>query len=89
MMPRPDTTFHAGFARYMQVPSFQGISPGAPAAFAGTTGFAGTGTVTPETEDDYECDAGMVHQLTETHHRLGRRIFTNTTIITSILDSSG
>ena len=31
--PRPDTTLHAGFARYMQVPSFQGISPGAPAGF--------------------------------------------------------
>ncbi len=64
-LPRPDTTLHAGFARYMQVPSFQGISPGAPAAFAGTTGFAGTGTVTPETEDDYEWDAGLVHQLTK------------------------
>ncbi|HUN59611.1 MAG TPA: TonB-dependent receptor [Candidatus Binataceae bacterium] len=61
---RPDTTLHAGFARYMQVPSFQGISPGAPAAFAGTTGFAGTGTVTPETEDDLEWDAGFVQQLT-------------------------
>ena len=60
---RPDTTLHGGFARYMQVPSFQGISPGAPAAFAGTTGLAGTGTVTPETEDDYEWDAGVVHQL--------------------------
>lgn len=59
----PDTTLHAGFARYMQVPSFQGISPGAPAAFEGTTGFAGTGTVTPETEDDLEWDAGIVHQL--------------------------
>ena len=44
---RADTTLHAGFARYMQVPSFQGISPGAPAAFKGTTGFAGTGTVDP------------------------------------------
>jgi TonB dependent receptor/Carboxypeptidase regulatory-like domain/TonB-dependent Receptor Plug Domain len=63
-LPRLDTTLHAGFARYMQVPSFQGISPGAPSAFAGTTGFAGTGTVTPETEDDYEWDAGVVHQLT-------------------------
>jgi hypothetical protein len=62
---RPDTTLHAGFARYMQVPSFQGISPGAPAAFAGTTGLAGTGIVTPETEDDYEWDAGIVHQLTK------------------------
>ena len=37
-LPRPDTTLHAGFARYMQVPSFQGISPGAPAAFKDTTG---------------------------------------------------
>ncbi len=64
-VPRLDTTLHAGFARYMQVPSFQGISPGAPAAFAGTTGLAGTGIVTPETEDDYELDAGIVHQLTK------------------------
>src|SRR5271154_5487375 len=62
-LPRPDTTLHAGFARYMQVPSFQGISPGAPAAFAGTTGLAGIGIVTPETEDDYEGDIGAVHQL--------------------------
>jgi len=64
-VPRQDTTLHAGFARYMQVPSFQGISPGAPAAFAGTTGLAGIGIVTPETEDDYEWDAGIVHQLTK------------------------
>src|ERR1700678_2994121 len=63
-MLRPNTSLHAGFARYMQVPSFQGISPGAPAAFAGTTGFAGTGATNPETEDDYEGDAGVVHQLT-------------------------
>jgi len=62
---RPDTTLHAGVARYMQVPSFQGISPGAPAAFAGTTGFAGTGTVNPVTEDDLEGDIGAVHQLTK------------------------
>jgi hypothetical protein len=62
---RPDTTLHGGFARYMQVPSFQGISPGAPEAFKGTTGFAGTGAVNPETEDDYEWDIGGVHQLTE------------------------
>jgi outer membrane cobalamin receptor len=60
---QPQTTLHAGFARYMQVPNFQGISPGAPTAFANTTGFAGTGTVTPETEDDYEWDAGIVHQI--------------------------
>lgn len=64
-LPRKDTTLHAGFARYMQVPSFQGISPGAPAAFKDTTGEAGTGVPTPETEDDYEWDAGIVHHLTE------------------------
>jgi hypothetical protein len=58
-----DTTLHGGVARYMQVPLFQGISPGAPTAFAGTTGFAGTGTANPETEDDYEVDIGAVHQL--------------------------
>ena len=63
--PRRDTTLHGGFARYMQVPSFQGISPGAPAAFAGTSGFAGVGAVSPETEDDWEWDAGVVHQLTK------------------------
>jgi outer membrane receptor protein involved in Fe transport len=61
--PWLDTTLHGGFARYFQVPSFQGISPGAPQAFAGTTGLAGFGTVTPETEDDYEWDVGAVHQL--------------------------
>jgi outer membrane receptor protein involved in Fe transport len=62
-LPWSNTTLHGGFARYMQVPSFQGISPGAPAAFAGTTGLAGTGTVTPETEDDYEWDIGAVQQV--------------------------
>jgi hypothetical protein len=60
---RQDTTLHGGVARYMQVPLFQGISPGAPQAFAGTTGFAGTGTANPETEDDFEVDIGAVHQL--------------------------
>jgi hypothetical protein len=63
--PRLDTSLHAGFARYMQVPSFQGISPGAPEAFKGTTGYVGTGVVNPVTEDDYEWDMGVVHQLTK------------------------
>jgi hypothetical protein len=63
--PWATTTLHGGFARYMQVPSFQGISSGAPEAFKNTTGEAGTGTVTPETEDDYEWDTGIVHQLTK------------------------
>ena len=63
--PFSGTTLHAGFARYMQIPSFQGIAPDASKAFTGTTGEAGpTGTVNPVTEDDYECDAGIVQQVT-------------------------
>ncbi len=72
--PRPNTTLHGGFARYMQVPFFQGISPGAPAAFAGTTGLARTGTVTPDTEDDYEWDVGLVHQLMQ-HVTVSEEVF--------------
>jgi Carboxypeptidase regulatory-like domain/TonB-dependent Receptor Plug Domain len=60
-LPWVNTTLHGGFARYMQVPSFQGISPGAPQAFKDTTGEAGNGVVTPETEDDYEWDVGIIH----------------------------
>jgi hypothetical protein len=65
--PTPDTTFHIGAARYMQVPSFLGISPGAPGAFAGTTAGEPPGTppgiVTPVTEDDVEFDVGAFHTL--------------------------
>jgi outer membrane receptor protein involved in Fe transport len=60
----PHTTAHVGFARYMQVPSFQGISPTAAAAFAGTTAEGPPGISTPLTEDDYEWDIGFVHALT-------------------------
>jgi TonB dependent receptor/TonB-dependent Receptor Plug Domain len=60
----PQTTAHVGFARYMQVPSFQGISPTAPAAFNGTTAAGPPGIPTPLTEDDLEWDAGVVHRLT-------------------------
>jgi outer membrane cobalamin receptor len=60
----PDTTVHGGFARYMQVPSFQGISPTASAAFAGTTAAGPPGVSTPRTEDDFEWDVGIVHHLT-------------------------
>jgi outer membrane cobalamin receptor len=60
----PDTTVHGGFARYMQIPSFQGISPTASAAFAGTTAEGPPGVSTPLTEDDYEFDTGIVHHLT-------------------------
>ncbi len=59
----PRTLVHAGFARYMQVPSFQGISPTAPAAFAGTTAEGPPGIATPMTEDDFEWDAGISHRL--------------------------
>lgn len=57
----PGTNFHAGFARYMQVPSFLGISPDVPASFANTTAAGPSGSTTPLTEDDYEWDAGLVH----------------------------
>ena len=60
----PRTTVHGGFARYMQVPSFLGISPTASVAFAGTTAAGPPGISTPLTEDDYEWDAGIVHHLT-------------------------
>lgn len=59
----PDTTLHGGFARYMQVPSFQGISPTASTSFAGTTAEGPAGAATPMTEDDYEWDAGVVHHV--------------------------
>ncbi|GAC1691832.1 MAG: hypothetical protein PVS2B1_14820 [Candidatus Dormibacteraceae bacterium] len=58
------TTVHAGFARYFQVPSLLGISPTAQAAFAGTTAQGSPGAPAPQTEDDREIDAGVVHRLT-------------------------
>jgi len=58
------TTWHAGFARYFQVPSFQGISPTAQQAFEGTTAAGPPGIPTPVPEDDREIDAGVVHQVT-------------------------
>jgi TonB dependent receptor/TonB-dependent Receptor Plug Domain len=60
------TTFHAGGARYFQVPSLLGISPTAQAAFAGTTAQGSPGTPAPLTEDDREVDAGVVRTLTGT-----------------------
>src|SRR5450631_141926 len=60
-----NTTVHAGFARYMQVPSFQGISPTAAAAFANTTAAGPGGIATPLTEDDYEWDVGAIHHFSK------------------------
>lgn len=59
------TTVHAGFARNFQVPVFQGISPGAPAAFAGTTAAGPAGAVSPVTEDDYLWDVGLLTRITD------------------------
>jgi hypothetical protein len=57
------TTIHAGFARYMQIPSFQGISPTTPMAFENTTAAGPPGNPTPNTENDYEWDIGAVFRL--------------------------
>jgi hypothetical protein len=61
--PSVGTTFHGGTARYFQVPSFEGISPSAPAAFANTTGAGPPGATLPLTEHDWEWDAGIVQTL--------------------------
>jgi len=63
---RPDTTLHAGFARYFQIPNFQGISPNISNIFAGTSGAIGVatgGNLAPEPETDYYWDAGFTHQF--------------------------
>jgi hypothetical protein len=62
--PAVNTTLHGGFARYFQVPSFQGISPTASTTFLGTTAAGPPGTATPLAEDDYEWDLGVVQHLT-------------------------
>jgi len=61
--PGAGATIHAGFARYMQVPTFQGVSPNAQAAFAGTTASSPPGVANPLTEDDYEFDGGLTQRL--------------------------
>lgn len=63
-VPVRGTTFHLGAARYFQVPSFEGISPDAPAAFANTTGAGPVGVTTPLPESDWEYDIGVVQALT-------------------------
>jgi TonB dependent receptor/TonB-dependent Receptor Plug Domain len=63
--PNSVAAFHAGFARYLQVPSFLGIAPTTQAAFAGTTAQGPAGVTLPIAEDDYEYDAGVVVNATE------------------------
>jgi outer membrane receptor protein involved in Fe transport len=63
---RPHTTAHAGFARYFQIPNFQGISPAINNIFTGTSGSLGVargGNLAPLPETDYYWDAGFTHQL--------------------------
>ncbi len=63
---RPHTTLHAGFARYFQIPNFQGISPAINNIFAGTSGslgVAGGGNLAPLPETDYYWDAGFTHEI--------------------------
>jgi outer membrane cobalamin receptor len=57
------TTLHAGVARYFQVPSWQGLSPAAQAAFENTTAAGPPGIAAPLTEDDVEIDAGLTHRF--------------------------
>jgi hypothetical protein len=59
----PEATVHAGFARYMQAPSFQGISANAPQSFSLTTGEGLLGNGIPLAEDDLEWDVGGVLHL--------------------------
>jgi TonB dependent receptor/TonB-dependent Receptor Plug Domain len=59
----PDATVHAGFARYTQAPSFQGISANAPDSFSSTTGEGLLGNGIPLAEDDLEWDVGGVLRL--------------------------
>ena len=56
-------TLHGGYARYMQVPSFQGLSPTTEKAFLVTTAQQTPGGPTPLTEDDHEWDVGLVYHL--------------------------
>jgi outer membrane cobalamin receptor len=58
-----DLSVHGGVARYMQVPSFQGVSPNASELFAGTTAASPPGIVNPLAEDDVEIDAGAVWRM--------------------------
>jgi TonB dependent receptor/Carboxypeptidase regulatory-like domain/TonB-dependent Receptor Plug Domain len=61
-----NATIHAGFARYMEVPSFRGISATATVDFANTTAASPPGIANPLTEDDYEWDVGIVYRPTST-----------------------
>ncbi len=62
----PDTVWHAGFARYFQVPNFQGIPPTTATLFANTTASTGvtTGISFAEPERDDVWDVGVMRHLT-------------------------
>ena len=63
--PNSASALHAGFARYLQVPSFLGIASTTQSAFAGTTAAGPPGATVPLAEDDYEYDVGGVANVSE------------------------
>ncbi len=69
LRPNSESALHAGFARYLQVPSFLGVAPTVQSDFAGTTAQGPPGATLPVVEDDYEYDAGGVVNVSE-HLRL-------------------
>ena len=72
--PNSESALHAGFARYLQVPSFLGIAPTTQSAFAGTTAAGPPGVTLPLAEDDYEYDAGVVREGERAPHVVGRQL---------------
>ncbi|HUY27437.1 MAG TPA: TonB-dependent receptor [Candidatus Binataceae bacterium] len=56
--PRQNLTFHAGFSRYFQTPSFYTISPRSFSAFNHTTAEVLPGNATPLPESDWYFDVG-------------------------------
>jgi outer membrane receptor protein involved in Fe transport len=62
----PDTSLHAGYARYFQTPPFEAVLFGTVGKFAGTTGEPGVASGDPnvKAERDHYFDAGITQKLT-------------------------
>lgn len=61
--PTPETSIHAGYARYSDTPAFQAFSPLAQASYNGTTNAAPPGLVNPYMQHDQVYDVGFTHVL--------------------------
>jgi hypothetical protein len=59
----PNTTFHGGYARYMDTPGLQAINPGSQASFNGTTNQQVPGQVNPFASSDQIWDVGWSQLL--------------------------